>query len=86
MNIFKKILTRPEFDDVPPVLVDVGAAGSLRPFWKNARKYSICVAFDADSRETGYIKGETRFFRKLYIFPQVVTVSDESLSYFYVRA
>lgn len=84
MNIFEKILTRPEFDEEPPVLVDVGSSGSLHPTWKKIRKYSICVAFDADSRETGYIKSETKCFRKLYIFPQIVTVSDESLSDFYL--
>ena len=46
-----KILSRPEFQTEPPVLVDVGASGELHARWKPFAKYAVCIAFDADDRD-----------------------------------
>lgn len=70
-----KILSRPEFQTEPPVLVDVGASGELHARWKPFAKYAVCIAFDADDRDFGYVESESSHFRKLYTFNHIVTGS-----------
>ncbi|AKD53937.1 hypothetical protein [Spirosoma radiotolerans] len=74
-----KILSRPEFQTEPPVLVDIGASGQLHGRWKAFAKYAVCIAFDADDRDFGYVESESGHFRKLYTFNNIVTgpTSDE---------
>lgn len=45
------VLRRREFVERPPVLVDIGAAGAVRPVWRKLARYSVAVAFDADARD-----------------------------------
>ncbi len=71
-----KILSRPEFQAEPPVLVDIGASGQLHNRWKAFAKYAVCVAFDADDRDFGYVESESSHFRKLYTFNHIVTGPD----------
>jgi hypothetical protein len=71
-----KILSRPEFQAEPPVLVDIGASGQLHNRWKAFAKYAVCIAFDADDRDFGYVESESGHFRKLYTFNHIVTGSD----------
>src|SRR5438094_209753 len=68
-----KILSRPEFQTEPPVLVDIGASGQLHGRWKAFAKYAVCIAFDADDRDFGYVESESSHFRKLYTFNNIVT-------------
>lgn len=68
-----KILSRPEFQTEPPVLVDIGASGQLHGRWKAFAKYAVCIAFDADDRDFGYVESESGHFRKLYTFNNIVT-------------
>lgn len=68
-----KVLSRPEFQAEPPVLVDIGASGQLHGRWKAVAKYSVCIAFDADDRDFGYVESESSQFRKLYTFNTIVT-------------
>ena len=70
-----KILSRPEFQTEPPVLVDIGASGELHARWKRFAKYAVCIAFDADDRDFGYVESESGHFRKLYTFNHIVTES-----------
>lgn len=70
-----KILSRPEFQTEPPVLVDIGASGQLHGRWKAFAKYAVCIAFDADDRDFGYVESESSHFRKLYTFNHIVTGS-----------
>ena len=35
----------------PPVLVDIGASGFIHKKWRKIAKYSVCIAFDADTRD-----------------------------------
>ncbi|GAB3712602.1 hypothetical protein GCM10027592_51190 [Spirosoma flavus] len=83
-----KILSRPEFQQEPPVLVDIGASGQLHNRWKTFAKYSICIAFDADDRDFGYVESESGHFRKLYTFNHIVTAIDtpNDTSDFYLTA
>lgn len=73
-----KILSRPEFQTEPPVLVDIGASGQLHSRWKAFAKYSVCIAFDADDRDFGYVESESGHFRKLYTFNHIVTGSPST--------
>jgi hypothetical protein len=72
------ILSRPEFQTEPPVLVDIGASGQLHSRWKSFAKYAICIAFDADDRDFGYVESESSHFRKLYTFNHIVTESSQT--------
>lgn len=86
-----KLLSRPEFQTEPPVLVDIGASGQLHGRWKAFAKYAICIAFDADDRDFGYVESESGHFRKLYTFNTIVTgpestETDKETSDFYLTA
>jgi len=81
-----KILSRPEFRDQPPVLVDIGASGQLHNRWKAFAKHSVCIAFDADDRDFGYVESESGHFRKLYTFNHIVTETDTDTADFYLTA
>ncbi|RIV27122.1 hypothetical protein DYU11_02055 [Fibrisoma montanum] len=81
-----KILSRPEFRDQPPVLVDIGASGQLHARWKAFAKHSVCIAFDADDRDFGYVESESGHFRKLYTFNHIVTETDTDTADFYLTA
>ncbi|WP_080055067.1 hypothetical protein [Spirosoma aerolatum] len=79
-----KILSRPEFQTEPPVLVDIGASGQLHTRWKSFAKYAICIAFDADDRDFGYAESESSHFRKLYTFNHIVTETDTETANFHL--
>ncbi|GAB3993568.1 hypothetical protein GCM10028807_29120 [Spirosoma daeguense] len=83
-----KILSRPEFQHEPPVLVDIGASGQLHNRWKTFAKYAVCIAFDADDRDFGYVESESSHFRKLYTFNHIVTgiETETDTSDFYLTA
>ena len=84
--MIQKILQRPEFDQHPPVLIDVGASGRLHPIWRQIAPYSICIAFDADARDFNYATDETGKYRKLYTFNCIVTDSDAAEIDFHLTA
>lgn len=82
MKIIDKILSRNEFRDNPPILLDIGASGELHAKWKDIAKYSICIAFDADDRDLLFAEKETDNYKKLYIFNRIVSdQSDEELEF-----
>jgi len=68
-----KIMKKKEIIEKPPVLLDVGASGSLPCLWKKISKYSICIGFDADKRETSFTEGDNSFYKKLYIYNKIVS-------------
>lgn len=84
MKIIDKILSREEFKSAPPILIDIGASGEIHFKWQSIAKYSICIAFDADSREMDYIVEESSGYRKLYIFNSIVTDRDTTELNFYL--
>lgn len=77
-KIINTILNTPEVISSPPVLVDIGASGQLHKKWRSIAKYSICVAFDADDREFGFIEKEQSKFKKLFVYNCIV--SDETVA------
>ncbi len=84
MNIIDKILSRKEFVTDPPVLIDIGASESLPKEWQRIAKYSICIAFDADEREMGYIVNENSKYKKLYTYNCVVSDKKGGKNNFYL--
>jgi len=86
MSIIDKILSRNEFTTDPPILIDIGASESLPKEWAIIAKYSICIAFDADKREMGYIVNEKSRFRKLYTFNCIVSDKRRRKTNFYLTS
>ena len=84
MSIIDTILSRPEFLARPPVLVDIGAAGEIDRKWRQIAPYSVCIAFDADDREMGYVVRETSGYRKLYVYNCIVTDSAAGEAEFFL--
>ncbi len=84
MSIVDKILSREEFQNAPPVLVDIGASGAIHPKWKSIAKYSLCVAFDADDRKMGFAETISSDYRKLYVVNSIVTESSTGKAEFYL--
>lgn len=78
------LLARPEFQTHPPVLVDVGASGRIHGPWRRLAKYAVCLAFDADDRDFGYVTDESGKYRKLYVYKCIVSDKAAERSDFYL--
>jgi hypothetical protein len=50
-ELIARILRSDVVSENPPVCVDIGASGALPSEWRVLAPHSICVAFDADTRE-----------------------------------
>ena len=83
MNIFEKVMSHPLIQERPPVLVDVGASSEIPEKWRKIAKYSICIAFDPDSRLMEHFENE-KGFKKLYIYPAIVHGSINGEADFYL--
>jgi FkbM family methyltransferase len=78
-KIFARILAQEIFLKNPPVLVDVGASGSIHARFKPLAKASVCVAFDADDREMHQVVAkDSKDFKKLYVVNSVLSEKDNS--------
>jgi FkbM family methyltransferase len=84
MNVIDEVLSRPEFEQHPPVLVDVGASSGVNPAWRALAKYAICIAFDADDRGMGQTRRDSKLYRELHIYNRILISGDESESDFYL--
>ncbi|NUN08261.1 MAG: hypothetical protein HUU54_03715 [Ignavibacteriaceae bacterium] len=82
--IFGKILTDPDIIDDPPVLIDIGASEKIHPIWKEIAPHSICVAFDADTRDFNISSAEDKGYKKLYKLNTIVSDKEESKVDFYL--
>lgn len=83
-KIFDEILNNEEIRESPPVLVDIGASGFLHPKWKKFSKHSICIAFDADDRDFGFVEKESKNFYKLITYNCIVSDHDSNSEDFYL--
>lgn len=84
MNLIDKIFELPALKEDPPVLVDIGASGSIHREWKAFARHAVCLAFDADDREFGYISDESKGFKKLYIYNSLVSANEGDKTDFYL--
>ena len=70
--VIEKIMKHHSLQAHPPVLVDIGASGVIHEKWKPIAKYSICIAFDADTRDFEACYYEDKGWYKLYSFNRLV--------------
>lgn len=72
MTLFDAILSRPEFQAQPPLLVDIGASGSLPAVWRPIARHCVCLAFDPDEREMSHADKPSGF-KRLIVVPKALT-------------
>ena len=71
-SIIHDVMTHSSLLSSPPVLVDIGASGTIHKKWNPIAKYAICIAFDADSRDFEICESEDKGWRKLYSMNRLV--------------
>lgn len=86
MDFISQVLNLDEFKKNPPVLLDVGASGSLHPDWKKITNYSVCIAFDADSRAFGFNKMRGSKFKKLHIINKIVSEKNGEKKFYLTKS
>jgi hypothetical protein len=83
-TIIDKIFDQKIFQEKPPVLIDIGASGEVYSAWKAIAKYSICIAFDADTRDFEVLEKNDRGYKKLFMINRVVTAKAQNDTDFYL--
>jgi hypothetical protein len=84
MSLLRTIFEHPSIKDRPPVLIDLGASGEIHTKWKSIAKYSICVAFDADTREFNPLVSESEIWKKLFSLNRLVSANPSDNTTFYL--
>ncbi|WNB74215.1 hypothetical protein [Methylomonas koyamae] len=85
--VVKKILNQPSFVGNPPVLVDLGASGDFPKPWNLIAPYSICVGFDADTREFSVSETENKEWKKLYLINRLVADREsEEVDFYFTKS
>ena len=83
-SIIHEVMTHSSLLRSPPVLVDIGASGTIHKKWNPIAKYAICIAFDADSRDFEICESENKGWRKLYSMNRLVTSESAEEVDFYL--
>ena len=83
-SIIHEVMTHSSLLSSPPVLVDIGASGTIHKKWNPIAKYAICIAFDADSRDFEICESENMGWRKLYSMNRLVTSESAEEVDFYL--
>lgn len=83
-SIIRSVMSHPDLVAKPPVLVDIGASGSLYAQWKLLAPFSICVAFDADSRDFTVSESENKGWKKIYSMNRLVAAKSSDEADFYL--
>lgn len=83
-TIIKEALSREQFKERPPVLVDLGASGSLPRKWELIAPYSICLALDADQREFRVEESHNENYKKQIRINRLITAEESQKTEFYL--
>jgi hypothetical protein len=83
-NLIDRVLSHEILVNKPPVLLDIGASGSLPTHWELLAPYSICIAFDADDRDFVVEESENRPWKKLYSLNRLVAATASNGVDFYL--
>jgi hypothetical protein len=83
-KIIGNILSTEHFQNKPPLLVDIGASGEIYSKWKQIAPHSICVAFDADTRDFNAVVEENKGYKKLYKINRIVSAESADYKTFYL--
>lgn len=83
MKLFEEIMNHQELQQKPPVLVDIGASGGIHKLWKKIAPYSVCLAFDADTRDfsVGEVESE---YKKLFQINRIIAVEKSDSTDFWL--
>lgn len=86
-NLFSKVFNHSAFLEKPPVLVDIGASGELHQEWKLIAPFSICIAFDADTRDFYVSEKNNSGYKKLYLINRIVAAeASQGLDFYLTRS
>lgn len=86
-RIISKVLQLDCFSIAPPILVDIGASGNLPEKWRYLAPFSICVAFDADTRDFQITESVNSGWRKLYSLNRLVApMSSTGVDFYLTRS
>ena len=83
-KIIQKVLRHQVISEKPPVLIDIGASGSLPDQWQWIANYSICIAFDADTRDFSISDSSNKGYKKLYSINRLVAEKASTEIEFYL--
>jgi hypothetical protein len=81
--LITRILQSDCFEVQPPVLVDIGASGQLHDRWRLLAKYSVGIAFDADSRDFN-ADAKDPHWRKLHVFNRLLVPQGTAATTFHL--
>lgn len=85
-KVLTRIMNHEALASRPPVLVDIGASGSLPRAWLPIAEFSVCVAFDADTRDFSVQQSENCGWRKMVSVNRLVTAHSVESTAFYLTA
>jgi len=88
-TILEQLFSLNYFKEKPPVLIDIGASGQIHPEWSAIAKHSVCIAFDADSRDFITINigaEENSGYKKLLLINAIVSDKNDKTTRFYLTA
>jgi hypothetical protein len=71
-SIIRRIMSHPLLIERPPIFLDIGASGDLPQQWKVLAPFSICLAFDADTRDFVVSELEGSGWKRLYTLNRIV--------------
>jgi len=83
-NIINRVFKHESLINQPPVLIDIGASLALPEHWKPLAKYSICIAFDADTRDFAIEESANGDWKKLYSMNRLVAADPSDGINFYL--
>ncbi|MHC1733561.1 MAG: hypothetical protein AB9888_16215 [Bacteroidales bacterium] len=83
-SVIIKVLQHEEIVRKPPVLIDVGASGGLPKQWRLIAPFSICVAFDADTRDFCITESCVEGYKKLYSINRLLAAKKADEVNFYL--
>jgi hypothetical protein len=83
-KIIKNIMNHASLKNQPPVLVDIGASGFIHKKWRKIAKYSVCIAFDADTRDFDASEIENKNWRTLIKLNRLVAEIPRKVVNFYL--
>lgn len=83
-SVIIKVLQHEDIVRKPPVLIDVGASGGLPKQWRLIAPFSICVAFDADTRDFRISESCVEGYKKLYSINRLLAAKTSDEVNFYL--
>ncbi len=81
--IISRALSEPEFQERPPVLVDIGASLGIKTDWKHLAPFSIGIAVEGGRTAEECLQKSSGNFLKYHAISQVITAESTDQKKFY---